>query len=391
MTYISIKRLIVFIILGTVLMTACSPLADTATPFETVANTAVSQITDVPIASPAPTAVAQPEIPQPQNLESALDIAMAQELAFIGIYESVNPSVVNIDIGVGQGSGFIYDLAGHIVTNNHVVQDAQQIQVFFADGTVLPATVIGTDPSSDLAVIKVNATNTQLKAVDLGDSDALRVGQIVTAIGSPFGLESTMTTGIISALHRLYPSEDGPAGAQFNIPDIIQTDAAINPGNSGGPLLDLNGRVIGVNAAIESPVRGSSGIGYAIPANIVRAVVPQIIQNGRVQHPWLGISGGNVTPANVSEFGLAPEQRGVFVSTVITGGPAQQAGLQPINNNQAGDVIIGIDDRPIASFDDLLGYVVQYTAVGQTINLQIIRNGALLTLPLTLQARPSNS
>lgn len=400
---LSFKRFLVVVLFSLLFLGGCSSVNDAASTLETVANTAVTQISSSPEpTSPALTAVAQPEIeqpalvqtqssPQPQTPNTALDIALAQELAFINIYEQVNPSVVNISVGVGQGSGFVYDNEGHIVTNNHVVAGARQVQVFFTDGTILPATVIGTDPSSDLAVIKVNAAGVPAKAVELGDSDALRVGQIVAAIGSPFGLESSMTTGIISALNRLYPGAAGPDGSQFNIPDIIQTDAAINPGNSGGPLLDLNGRVIGVNSAIESPVRGSSGIGYAIPANIVRTVVPQLIQNGQVQHPWLGISGGNVTPNNAAELGVTADQRGVFISSVIPGGPAAQAGLQAAGSSRTVDIIVGVNDQPITTFDDLLGYVVQHTVVGQTIDLQIIRDGTSQTVPLTLQTRPSGS
>lgn len=400
---LSFKRLLVVFLFISILFGGCSSISEATSTLETVANTAVTQLGSSPEpTSPIPTAVVQPETeqpaavqppisPQPQLPNTAIDIALAQELAFINIYDQVNPSVVNISVGVGQGSGFVYDNEGHIVTNNHVVEGARQVEVFFTDGTILPATVIGTDPSSDLAVIKVNTANAPLKAVELGDSDALRVGQIVAAIGSPFGLESSMTTGIISALNRLYPSSASPDGSQFNIPDIIQTDAAINPGNSGGPLLDLNGRVIGVNSAIESPVRGSSGIGYAIPANIVRTIVPQLIQNGRAQHPWLGISGGNVTPANASELGVTADQRGVYINSVIPGGPADQAGLQSASSSRTVDIIVGVNGQPITTFDDLLGYVVQYTVVGQTIDLQIIRGGSIQTISLTLQARPSGS
>lgn len=326
--------------------------------------------------------------PAPADPESAFLNALAQEQAYINIYETVNPAVVHINVGNGQGSGFVYSQEGIIVTNNHVVAGARQINVTFADGTVVPAAVVGTDPASDLAVLRVDPQQAPLTAVPLGDSDALRVGQIVIAIGSPFGLESTMTTGIISALNRLYPG-----ASEFQIPDIIQTDAAINPGNSGGPLINLYGQVIGVNAAIESPVRGSSGIGYAIPSNIVAHVVPQIIAEGRVQHTWLGIRGASITPGNAAQLGLDRDQKGVLVSEVIGGGPAALAGLRPANTaaGQFGDVIVGIDDRPVTSFDDLLGYLVQYTAVGQTIQLNILRDGSLQTVPLTLQARPTTS
>ncbi len=305
---------------------------------------------------------------------------------FIGLYEQVSPAVVHINVGNGQGSGFVYDLAGHIVTNNHVVEGAQILEVRFTDGRAIPAILVGTDPSSDLAVLRVDPTGLALTAVELADSDALKVGQFVVAIGSPFGLESSMTLGIISALNRSFPV------GTFQVPDIIQTDAAINPGNSGGPLLDLHGRVIGVNARIESPIRGSTGIGYAIPANIVQAVVPQLIANGTAQHPWMGISGLELTASNAGELGFSSEQRGILVSSVVSGGPAAQAGLQSANNNGlGGDVVVAIDNKPIATFDDLLGYIVQYTTVGQTVQLDVLRNGQVLTIPLTLQVRPSGS
>jgi 2-alkenal reductase len=308
---------------------------------------------------------------------------LAQEQALIGLYERVNPAVVHINIGIGQGSGFVFDQAGHIVTNNHVIEGARQVEVTFADGRSAPATIIGTDPASDLAVLQVDAA-VALTAVELADSDALKVGQLVVAIGSPFGLESTMTMGIISALNRSFPE------GTFQVPDIIQTDAAINPGNSGGPLLDLYGRVIGVNSRIESPIRASSGIGYAIPSNIVRAVVPQLIANGEVQHPWIGISGSEVNGNNAQQFGFNGEQHGVLISSIVAGGPADRAGLRAANasTGQGGDLIVGINDQPVATFDDLLGYIVQYTAVGQTIELHLLRDGQIQVVAVTLQARP---
>ncbi|MCA9808670.1 MAG: trypsin-like peptidase domain-containing protein, partial [Cyanobacteria bacterium HKST-UBA06] len=214
----------------------------------------------------------------------------------------------------------------HIVTNNHVVADGGPIQVNFANGRSVPATLIGTDPDSDVAVIQVDVPANELTVVPLGDSDSLKVGQIVIAIGSPFGLDNTMTTGIVSGLSRTLPG--GASASRYQVPDVIQTDAAINPGNSGGPLLDLNGRVIGINTAIESPVRASSGVGFAVPVNVVKAVVPQIISGEQVQHPWLGIAGGTITPAAAEQMGLNSEQRGVIVSTVTAGGPAAQAGLR---------------------------------------------------------------
>jgi 2-alkenal reductase len=330
--------------------------------------------------------VPETAIPQTTATNPLADL-FAEEQAFVSVYEQVNPAVVNIVVGNGQGSGFLFDTNGHIVTNNHVVEGSGNILVNFDDGRQLSATVVGTDPASDLAVIQVDASQTNdIRPVSLADSDALKVGQIVIAIGSPFGLQSSMTTGIISALDRLFPGAVGPNGTSFQIPNIIQTDAAINPGNSGGPLLNLHGEVIGVNTAIESPVRGSSGIGYAVPANIVNNIVPQIIANGRVETPWLGISGGIITEETAVTLGLPANQTGILIGDVITGGPAAAAGLRGGNNP---DVIIGVDNRPIIEFDDLLGYLVQHTVVGQTIELQILRNGQPQSINVTLSARPA--
>ena len=353
---------------------------------EVQTETAVSAEEDVLVETavePAPSVEYTPETP----LNAPLTDLFAQEQAFVSVYEQVNPAVVNISIGSGQGSGFLYDSNGHIITNNHVVEGGGNIIVRFDDGRQLSARVVGTDPASDLAVIQVDASQIiDITSVTLADSDALKVGQIVIAIGSPFGLQSSMTTGIVSALDRLFPGAVGPNGTNFQIPDIIQTDAAINPGNSGGPLLNLRGEVIGVNTAIESPVRGSSGIGYAVPANIVNNIVPQIIANGRVETPWLGISGGTLVSETAVALGLEAAQQGILISEVISGGPAATAGLRGGNNP---DIVIGVNDRPIAEFDDLLGYLVQQTVVGQTVELQILRDGQLQTVPVTLLARPA--
>ncbi|MCB8968778.1 MAG: trypsin-like peptidase domain-containing protein [Chloroflexota bacterium] len=326
------------------------------------------------------------------SVDGSLVNLLEQEQAFIDVYNRVNPAVVNIAVGGGQGSGFLYDTQGHFVTNNHVVDSGGSIVVTFSDGSQSSARVVGTDPDSDLAVIRVDQLPANVVPVTLADSDALQVGQFVIAIGNPFGLQGSMTTGIVSALGRLLPSSTSN-GASYSIPDVIQTDAAINPGNSGGPLLDVQGRVIGVNSAIESPVRASSGVGYAVPSNIVDAVVPQLIASGRVAHPWLGIAGTSMTESIAEAMGLAESQRGVLISSVTAGGPAAAAGLRGGSGSSGlgGDVIVGIDGRSVAEFDDLLGYIVQYTTVGQTIQLDVLRNGTLNTVPLTLQARPSSS
>ena len=344
---------------------------------DSAAETAVGQVGQVaPGSTTSETAVSD-----------ALADLFAQEQAYVAVYEQANPAVVNLVVGSGQGSGFLVDTQGHIVTNNHVVEGGGQIVANFADGRQLVASLVGTDPASDLAVVQVDPNKvSHITPIALADSDALKVGQIVIAIGSPFGLQSSMTTGIISGLDRLFPGAVGPNGQAFNIPNIIQTDAAINPGNSGGPLLNLHGEVVGINTAIESPVRGSSGIGYAVPANIVGNIVPQIIANGRVETPWLGVSGGLITEAAATTLGLPANQTGILINATIAGSPAAAAGLRGGNNP---DVIVGVDGHEIVEFDDLLGYLVQQTVVGQTIQLQILRNGQPQTVAVTLSARPS--
>lgn len=357
-------------------------------------SAAVEALANPAEATGAPAAQANPQAAQPGTLTAApiLDLA-AQQQAFIDLFQRANPAVVGIQMSAGQGSGFVVDAAGYIITNNHVVAEGGQIFAQFADGTTREAELIGTDPDSDLAVLKVDAAPGELAALELADSDTLQVGQIVIAIGSPFGLANTLTTGVISGLDRLFPGAQSPDGSYYNIPDIIQTDAAINPGNSGGPLLDLNGRVIGVNTAIESPVRGSSGVGFAVPSSVVASVYPEIVANGRVQHAWLGISGSELNSAIAEELGLDPAQRGIAVGEVISGGPAARAGIQAadVTNGRAGDIIVGVDGVEVTTFSDLLGYIVTDARVGDTVSLTVLRDGQLIQVPVTLAERPTQA
>ena len=229
----------------------------------------------------------------------------------------------------GQGSGFVYDTQGHIVTNYHVAGRAERIAVVFSDGASYEARLVGGDPDADLAVIQVDRPADELHPLPLGDSDALKVGEMVAAIGNPFGLSGTMTTGIISALGRTLPSQATTLdGQQFSIPNVIQTDAAINPGNSGGPLLNLSGEVIGVNTAIESRVQQFSGVGFAVPSNLVREIVPALIEEGHYAHPYLGISGMDLLPELRSLMDVDPSQNGALVIDVVEGSPADKADRQ---------------------------------------------------------------
>jgi S1-C subfamily serine protease len=298
----------------------------------------------------------------------------------------------------GQGSGFVWDREGHIVTNNHVVQDATDVQVTFADGVVVPAQVLATDLDSDLAVVQIDTTGLALVPVELGDINALEVGQRAVAIGNPYGLQGSLTSGIISALGRALPT----TGSDFLIPDVIQTDAAINPGNSGGPLLDAQGRVIGVNFQIRSLVQANSGVGFAVPISIIRRVIPALIADGKYEYPYLGIRGGTYSPAWAEALGLDAKLRGAYVTEVIEGGPAAAAGLRAGTRDTnlelgtsplraGGDLIVAVDWNPITKFDDMLVYLIRNTAPGQTVQLTVLRDGQEQTIPLTLGTRPHSS
>ncbi|HIC94938.1 MAG TPA: PDZ domain-containing protein [Anaerolineae bacterium] len=293
----------------------------------------------------------------------------------------------------GEGSGFIWDTEGHIVTNHHVVEGADKVEVHFFDGTIVEAEVIGTDPDSDLAVIEVDVPSELLRPVELGDSDKLKVGQWAIAIGNPFGQTWTMTSGIISALGRTLPSGTSP----FAIPEMIQTDAAINPGNSGGPLLDSQGRVIGVNTMILSRSGSSAGVGFAVPINIAKQVVPVLIEEGHYAYSWLGIVGKSLTPAIAKAMDL-PVKRGALVIEVAKDSPADEAGLKGCDKATkiegqevpiGGDVIVAINDAPVHGMDDLITYLVRETRPGQKVELTIIREGREQRIEVKLGERPS--
>jgi S1-C subfamily serine protease len=357
----------------------------------------------VPTATPAP----EPTLVSPQP---ALPGMVSLEQDIIAVYETVGRGVVNITNRSyaydwffrpvpqeGSGSGIVYDQEGHIITNYHVIEGAEELFVTLPDESTVLAEVVGSDPSNDLAVIKVEADPTLLQPVPLGESDDLRVGQFVVAIGNPFGFERTLTVGVVSALGRVIQSSD-----ESFIGEIIQTDAAINPGNSGGPLLDLSGRIIGVNTAIFSPSQASAGIGFAVPVDTVRRVVPALIENGYFPHPWLGINYvWTLTPERaeiLSEAGMAvPVEEGVLVIEIASGGPAAAAGLRggrervrigPAILTIGGDILTAINGEPITSDQELLQYLDTQTEVGDTIQVTLWRDGQELTVPVTLDEMP---
>jgi len=325
----------------------------------------------------------------------------SEEQSLSALYTSVSGSTVNITVSaggarVGTGSGFVIDSDGHIVTNNHVVEQARYIQVTFVNGTTVEAELVGRDPGADLAVIHVDPTTAgvTLQPVTFGDSDQVFVGEDVMAIGSPFGQNFTLTTGIVSAVDRQLQGD----GA-FSIPEVIQTDAAINPGNSGGPLMNMAGEVIGVNTAILSDSGSGSGVGFSIPANTVRRIVPYLITDGEYQHSYLGISGTSLTPAQREAMNLSADFKGVMVAAVSPQGPAAQAGLEgtthaintPLGELPVqGDIITAIDDVAVVQMPDLISYLEANTQPGSTVTLSVWRNGQTLDLPVTLQERPTS-
>jgi serine protease Do len=430
-------RLISLFMVVAIGLTACAP--GVAPTLSTVGRLLESQAsrTNVVQANPAPVAASPAQSVVAGDLQSALE----------KVYDQVNPSVVSIRVrvkatdqlqqmmpnlpnlpnlpffnnpndqqspnspdtpqvpqyGTAQGSGFVWDTKGHIVTNNHVVDGADQIYVAFADGTTVSAKVVGTDPDSDLAVIQIeDPSKVQLQPIQVGDSTQAKVGQFVVAIGNPFGLENTMTFGIVSAIGRSIPANGDSSGISgqpsYTIPDVIQTDAPVNPGNSGGVLLDLDGKLLGVPSQIESPVRASAGVGFAIPVAIVNNVVPALINQGTVEHPWIGISGGTLTPELAQAMGLPSTQLGALVNQVTSGSPAEKAGLRgstkqaTISGEQVpvgGDVIIAINGQTVKQFDDLVTYLAREGKVGQQVELKVLRDGNETTVSLTLGARPS--
>jgi serine protease Do len=412
-----LKYISIFLISSSLLAACAAPQA-AAELTKTIpgASAPVVQQTQVPVTGNS----------QNQQVPSSEAVA-ALEGVYEQVYKNVNPSVVNIQvqqtvsasgspafdffgqkaapqnqIQQGLGSGFVWDTQGHIVTNNHVIEGADKVTVTFTDGTTVAGQVVGADANSDLAVVKVDAPANLLKPVTMSDTSVPNVGQMAIAIGNPFGLEGSMTVGIISAVGRSLPvnlqqSSNSPS---YTIPDIIQTDAPINPGNSGGVLLDNTGKVIGVTAAIESPVGTNAGIGFAIPASMVQRVVPDLIKNGKHEYTWMGLSGMTLTSDIANQMGLDPNQHGILVGDVTSGGPAEKAGIKGSTQQVTigglpavigGDVIVKIDGQDIKTFDDMVSYLVNSTTVGQKVTLSIIRDKKQQDVSVTLETRPNEA
>lgn len=359
-------------------------------------------------APPQPAIVTQVVVPAPQvNAPPVLDLSASQD-ALIKLYKNANPGVVAIRVltpqGGALGSGFVIDNQGHIVTNYHVVEGETELEVAFSSGYKVRGKVIGTDLDSDLAIVEVNAPASEIHPLALGNSDQLQVGQTVVAIGNPFGLQGTMTVGIVSGLGRTVESLHTTDTGTFTAGNVIQTDAAINPGNSGGPLLDLNGKVVGVNQSIRtgnfttSGEPSNSGVGFAISINIVKRVSPDLIAKGAYEYPYLGItsSGTDLTLQEQQELGLS-QSTGVYVTSVTSGGPADRAGVIGGDQNnltsdgmpKGGDLIIAVDNRPVANFNDLISYLVENKSPGDKVTLTVLRGGKQMTIDVTLDKRPS--
>jgi len=338
------------------------------------------------------------------SLWSTLSFSITEdEKNNIAVYEKAADGVVNItSIAVqldfffnpfptqGSGSGSIIDTKGHILTNHHVVANAQKLEVTLADGSKWPAKLVGSDPDNDLAVIKIDAPKEKLKVIPMGDSKNLRIGQKVLAIGNPFGLERTLTTGVISSLGRTIRSDAG-----YLIEDVIQTDAAINPGNSGGPLLNSEGEIIGINTAIISPSGGSVGIGFAIPVNTAKRVIPELISKGYVSYPYIGATIQSLIP-EIAQFLKLKVERGAMIAEVVKGGPADKAGLRGGNQRVqvgnmivivGGDIVVKADQHEVKTHDDLIRYIREKRP-GDTIFLKVYRKGNFMDIKVTLGERP---
>jgi S1-C subfamily serine protease len=379
---------IALLVLALIALGACDVVPKAATPRQRTS-------------SPTPVVIVATPVPLPAEIVQS---AAADEQVVIDIYARVSPAVVHITSQVvvrdsfygdvpqeGTGSGFVIDLQGHIVTNNHVVEGAEQVTVTLSDETSVEARIVGTDPSTDLAVIQIDVPVDKLHPAELGTSANLRVGQRAIAIGNPFGLDRTLTTGVISSLGRPLQTE-----SDRTIYDVIQTDAAINPGNSGGPLLDSSGKVIGVNSAIYSVSGGSVGVGFAIPVDTVRRVTTSLIDKGYYPHPWLGITALSIT-SDLANYLQLPVERGVLVISVTSGQAASQAGIRGGSRRVqigsyvvpvGGDILTAIDGNKVGSMEDLVKYLETKAQVGQVVNLTIVRDGQEQSVQATLGEQP---
>ena len=352
--------------------------------------------------------------PEPLKSESVVDnehspstvrevaSVYSKKLSLVEIFGKSEPGVVRVnvqrnesaDISNGVGSGFVFDKMGHIITNAHVVNDANKVVITFLDGRSYNAEIIGADEFTDIATVKVNADLELLHPLSLGDSSNLKVGEQIAAIGNPFGLSGSMTSGIVSQLGRLLPSDNG-----FSIPDVIQTDAAINPGNSGGPLLNMRGEIVGINTAIQSTTGEFTGVGFAIPSQTIAKIVPILIEKGEYKHPWIGISGRDIDPDLAKILDLK-DAVGFMVVTVVKDSPASKAGMigsdktiEVNGGNYAigGDIILAVDGKEVRKIDDILIHLQRAKNIGDEMVLEILRDGRTTNVTIVLEERPNGN
>jgi len=327
-------------------------------------------------------------------------LSTKKSLTLVELFEKSESGVVRIDVDKinssretgSLGSGFVFDDLGHIITNAHVVESASSVTITFLDGSQYNAQIIGLDKFTDIAVIKVEEKPRYLHPLQMGDSSTLKVGEQVAAIGNPFGLSGSMTSGIVSQIGRLLPSQD----TGFSIPNVIQTDAAINPGNSGGPLLNMAGKVMGINTAIQSGTGQSAGIGFAVPSNTILKVVPVLIEKGKYSHPWIGISGKDIDP-ELAKVRDLDQSKGFLIVTVVPGSPAEIAGLKGVSEIKIigdkeypadGDIIVSVDGKEVRKISDILIHLQEEKSVGDEMILGILRDGEVMHVILALVERP---
>ncbi|MFN2135096.1 MAG: S1C family serine protease [Candidatus Promineifilaceae bacterium] len=400
MSPLPIKPIFLFIALIVLSVAACDQIPNLNPPQTPVVDQDAiveAVVATITARSPVPTRVAEEPTPVPIN-SNAQSLSVVPDLQdrLVEVYEHINPSVVHIFVfdeiegtalPLGTGSGFVFDNDGYVVTNNHVIAEGDRFEVVFADGSRRDAELIGSDIDSDLGVLKVDGLPSGVKPVALGDSRDLHVGQFVVAIGNPFGEAGSMSVGIVSGLGRTLESQRiAEGGGRYSLPEVIQTDAAINPGNSGGPLLDLTGEVVGVNSAISTRTGTNSGVGFSIPVNAVRQIVPFLIKDGAYTYPYMGIRMLSLN-LELQEQLDVPQATGAYVTETTENSPALEAGLIG-ENGPGGDLIIAVDGHPVITSDDLIAYLVFETVVGDTIELTVIRDGEEIVVPLTLGVRP---
>jgi S1-C subfamily serine protease len=326
----------------------------------------------------------------------------SKKISLIEIFEKSESGVVRINVqrtdqsnGTSVvGSGFVFDKQGHIITNAHVVKNVKKVVVTFLDGRSYNADIVGFDEYTDIGVIKVNADLSSLQPLPLGDSANLKVGEPIAAIGNPFGLSGSMTSGIVSHLGRLLPS-----GAGYSIPDVIQTDAAINPGNSGGPLLNMRGEIVGINTAIQSTTGEFTGVGFAVPSQTLAKIIPNLIENGKYQHPWIGIAGRDIDPDLAKVLNLN-DAVGFLVITVVDNSPAAKAGIHGSNETVevegvkypiGGDIILSVDGQQVRKIDDILIHLQRAKSIGDEMILEVLRDGRTTNITITLDKRPNGN